>query len=85
MELYYEEEENPSGKKSKLPLFIGIFIVVLIILTAVILYFIVYLKSSVLKVNIDGVSQSDFGKVIQISNTDSGTEIYFPIRKIFWI
>lgn len=82
MELYYEEEENPSGKKSKLPLFIGIFIVVLIILTAVILYFIVYLKSSVLKVNIDGVSQSDFGKVIQISNTDSGTEIYFPIRKV---
>ena len=82
MELYYEEEEKTTSKKSKLPILIGVFIIILILLTALILYFILYLKTSVLKVNIDGISKNDFGKIIEISETDNGTEIYFPIRKV---
>lgn len=81
MQLYLEEEK--SNKKSKAPIFIGIFIILLILLTAVVIYFIMYLKSSVLKVKIDGVSKSDFAKlIVQTTQSNGETEMYFPIRKI---
>ena len=81
MELYYEEEKQ-TKKKSKAPIFIGIFIVLLIILTIVIVYAIIYLKTKVLKVKINEVSQNEFGNLIQMTTNDGQTEIYFPIRKI---
>lgn len=81
MKLYYEEEKNK--KKSKAPIFIGISIILLILLTAIVIYAIMYIKTSVLKVKIDGVSRNEFGKLIQIETSETNeTEIYFPIRKI---
>ena len=82
MELYYEEEKQ-TKKKSKAPIFIGIFIVLLILLTGVIMYAINYLKTTVLKVKINDASQKQFGDLIQMTTNDDGeTEMYFPIRKI---
>ena len=52
MELY-EEEKNE--KKSKLPMIIGICIVILIIMVIAIIYGIIYLKSTVITININGV------------------------------
>ncbi|OKZ57027.1 MAG: hypothetical protein BHV99_03080 [Clostridium sp. 26_21] len=80
MQLYYEEEKNT--KKSKAPIFIGIFILLLLILTVVIVYLIMYLKSNVLKVKIDGKSNSEFAKLIVQADSNGETEMYFPIRKI---
>lgn len=82
MELYYEEEKQ-TKKKSKAPIFIGIFIILLVLLTTIIFYAIMYIKTSILKVKINGVSQNDFGKLVQMTTTsDNKTEMYFPIRKI---
>ena len=83
MELYYEEEKQ-TNKKSKAPIFIGIFILLLVILTAVIIYFIMYLKADVLKVKIDGVSKSEFTKLIiqNQAQTNGEVEMYFQIRKV---
>lgn len=82
MELYYEEEKQ-TKKKSKAPIFIGIFIILLVLLTTIIFCAIMYIKTAILKVKINGVSQNDFGKLIQMTTTnDNKTEMYFPIRKI---
>ena len=82
MELYYEEEKQ-TKKKSKAPIFIGIFIILLVLLTTIIFCAIMYIKTSILKVKINGVSQNDFGKLVQMTTTsDNKTEMYFPIRKI---
>ena len=44
---------------------------------------IMYIKTAILKVKINGVSQNDFGKLVQMTTTsDNKTEMYFPIRKI---
>ena len=68
MELYYEEEKQ-TKKKSKAPIFIGIFIILLVLLTTIIFYAIMYIKTSILKVKINGVSQNDFGKLVQMTTT----------------
>lgn len=82
MELYYEEEKQ-TKKKSKAPMFIGIFIIVLILLTIIVVYAIMYIKTTVLKVKIDDVSENDFGNLIQnVTTVNNQTEMYFPIRRI---
>lgn len=81
MEIYYEEEKQ-NQKKSKTPIFIGIFIILLIILTIIVVYAIMYIKTKVLKVKIDNVSQNNFGKLIISTTTNGEEKMYFPIRKV---
>ena len=81
MELYYEEEEK-KVKKSKLPIAILICIILLVIVTCAIIYMIYYINSTTFTVNIDGVSNSEVRDIIDIRETESGNELYIPIRKI---
>lgn len=81
MELYYEEKKEEE-KKSKAPIILGIAIILCVILAAILIYFIVYLQITMLKVRIDGVSTNKFGKLVDFQTTQSGTTMYFPIRKI---
>ena len=79
MELY-EEEKNE--KKSKLPMIIGICIVILIIMVIAIIYGIIYLKSTVITININGVRNNEIENILYIDESKEETEIYIPIRKI---
>lgn len=80
MELYYEEENKP--KKSKTPMLLGICIAILIIIAIIIVYLIFYLRGTITKINIDGVSTSDLEKILLFDETEQGTEIYIPIRRM---
>lgn len=80
MELYVEEEKNE--KNSKLPMIIGICIAVLIVMTIAIIIGIIYLKSSVLTIRIDGQKNSDIESILDFKETENGIEIYVPIRKM---
>ena len=55
MELYYEEEKQ-TKKKSKAPIFIGIFIILLVLLTTIIFCAIMYIKTAILKVKIKNIT-----------------------------
>ena len=80
MELY--EEYYNNKKKSKLPMIIGISIAILVIITIVIIYGIIYLKSTVTKITLDGADASALEKIFYIEETENGSELYIPIRKI---
>lgn len=75
MELY-EEDENK--KESKLPMFIGISIGVLIAITIAIIFGILYLKSTVSTIKVDGQVTEGIDKILYMQES----EIYIPIRKI---
>lgn len=79
MELYNEDNQN---KKSKAPVMLGILIVLLIIVSILIVTLIIYLKSTILKISIDGADFSDLEKILYIEETESESKIYIPIRKI---
>lgn len=80
MELY--EEYYNNKKKSKLPMIIGISIAILVIITILIIYGIIYLKSTVTKITLDGADASALEKIFYIEETENGSELYIPIRKI---
>lgn len=61
MELY-EEVENK--KKSKLPMIIGICLTILIVIIIAIIGTIIYLEGVILKVSIDGQSNSNIEKLL---------------------
>lgn len=79
MELYNEDNQN---KKSKAPVMLGILIALLIIVSILIVTLIMYLKSTILKITIDGADFSDLEKILYIEETESESKIYIPIRKI---
>ena len=83
MELY--NEDDFVKKKSKMPLIIGICIGVLILITAVIIYMIMYLQGTVYKITLDGVTTSDLEEIFYIEGSEDAPEtmkLYIPIRKI---
>ncbi len=80
MELY--NEEDLIKKKSKTPMIIGICIAILIMITALIVYLILYLKGTVYTITIDGVATSELEEILNIEETESGAQLYIPIRKI---
>lgn len=79
MELY-EEVEN--GKKSKIPMIIGICIGILFIIIIAIICAIVYLQSTVLTIKLDNKVNSNIEKILYITNENNSEQIYIPIRKI---
>ena len=83
MELY--NEDDFVKKKSKVPLIIGICIGVLILITAIIIYMIMYLQGTVYKITLDGVTTSDLEEIFYIEGSEDAPEtmkLYIPIRKI---
>ena len=78
MELY---EEVDNKKKSKLPMIIGISLIVLIILIIVIIGTIIYLKQSVMQITVNGQNKNEIEKLLY-SPEDDNTKLYVPIRAI---
>lgn len=78
MELY---EEVDNKKKSKLPMIIGISLIVLIILIIVIIGTIIYLKQSVMQITVNGQNKNEIEKLLYIPEDDN-TKLYVPIRAI---
>lgn len=79
MELYDEDLEQ---KKSKTPLVIGICITILVFITILIICGIIYLKSSITTIQIDGVRNVEIEQLFYIESTEDGLELYLPIRQI---
>lgn len=80
MELY--EERGINNQKSKLPMTIGICIAILIIITIAIIIGIIYLQNSVMTISVDGVNSSELEQVMYIEETESGAELYIPIKSV---
>ena len=80
MELY--NEDDLVKKKSKVPLIIGICIGVLILITAIIIYMIIYLRGTVYTITLDGVAANDLEEIFYIEETTEQINLYIPIRKI---
>ena len=78
MELY---QEVRNEKKTKLPMIIGICISVLIIIIITIIFGIIYLEKSIMKITIDGQRNYDIEKVIYITE-ENEPKLYFQIREI---
>lgn len=81
MELYFEEKKEEK-KKSKSPILIGLMIILLIILTSVVVGLIVYIQSSLFKVKVNGVSNTDLRNLIDVQQTGTETKMYFPIKNV---
>ena len=79
MELY---DENVEETKSKVPMIIGICIAVLVVITILIVFGILYLKQSVTIMKIDGVRNNELEKIFYFESTEQGTQLYVPILKI---
>lgn len=78
MELYNEEDLLKQQKKTKIPLILGIFIVLLVIITILIIGLIIQLKGSIMKITLDGTDFSELENMLILE----GEEIYIPIRQI---
>ena len=76
MELY---DERISQKKSKIPTVIGICIVILVLITILIFCGIIYLKNSIVIIEIDGEKNTELEKILYVESTETGTELYIPI------
>lgn len=79
MELYQEVEKR---KKTKTPMIIGICIVVLLIIIIAIICTIVYLKSTVLSIKIDGKVNNNLEKILYFTGEGNEQKIYIPIRQV---
>lgn len=79
---FYEDDNVKEEKKSKLPMIIGICIGILIIITIAIIYGILYLKSTITTIKVDGQTVSGIEELLYIEENENGSEIYIPIRKI---
>lgn len=76
MELY---DERINQKKSQAPTVIGICILILVLITILIFCGIIYLKNSIVTIEIDGVKNTELEKILYIESTETGTELYLPI------
>lgn len=79
MELY---EENKQQKKSKAPMLIIILIILLSLCTIGVICLIFYLKSSIITIKINGVINKKIENLLNIVQTEQGSEIYVPILDI---
>ena len=79
MELY---EEVDKKEKSKIPMIIGICIGVLVIIIVAIICAIMYLRSTVLTLKLDGKINNEIEKILYIKDENNDQQIYIPIRKI---
>lgn len=79
MELYDEDKEQ---KKSKVPMIIGISIVILVLLTIFVVAQIMHLKKLVTKINIDNVRNIKIEEIFYFTSTEDGIELYLPIIKM---
>lgn len=79
MELYQEVEKK---QKTKTPMIIGICLVVLVIITIAIICTILYLKSTILSIKIDGKINNKIEELLYITGEGNEKQIYIPIRKI---
>ncbi len=79
MELYREVEKR---KKTKIPMIIGVCIVVLLIIIIAIICTIVYLKSTILSIKIDDKLNNNMEKILYFTGEGNEQKIYIPIRKV---
>lgn len=79
MELY---DEQINEKKSKAPAIIGICISILVIITMLIIFGIIYLKNSITTIKIDGVANNEIESLLYIESTEEGLQLYMPIIKM---
>ncbi len=79
MELYIDDNEK---KKSKIPMIIGICIVILLLITGFMIYGIVYLSNNIVTVEIDGVKNNNVEQILYMQESENGSKLYIPIRKI---
>ena len=66
MEFYEEGYSNKIKKKSRTPMIIGISITILLIITVLLIYLIIYLRSTVTTITLDGVSTPDLEEIFYI-------------------
>ena len=78
MELY---EDSVNQKKSKMPIIIGVCISILLILTVLIIYAIIYLQNSITIIKIDGNRNTEIEEILYLEETEEGTQLYMPIIK----
>lgn len=79
MELYDRELEQ---KKSQIPMIIGICITILVIITILIIFGIIYLRNSITTIQIDGTRNSEIEEIFYFESTEEGQELYLPIIRI---
>lgn len=79
MELYDNVVEQ---KKSQIPMIIGICITILVIITVLIIFGIIYLKSSIMTIQIDGQRNTDLEEIFYIESSENGQKLYIPIIRI---
>ncbi len=79
MELYQEVEKR---EKSKMPMIIGICIGILSVIIIAIICTIVYLKSTIISIKIDGKTNNNIEKILYITNEDNELKLYIPIRQV---
>lgn len=79
MELYDEKLEQ---KKSKIPMILGICIAVLAVITAIIVYVIIYLQNSIMTIKINGNRNNEIEKIFYIESSEEETNLYMPIIKM---
>lgn len=82
MELYEESYSSRMKKKSKMPIIIGISITILIVIMICLIYLIIYLRGTVTTITLDGVNTPDLEEIFYIQESESGSELYVPIRRI---
>lgn len=79
MELYDEVKEQ---RKSKAPIIIGLCIAILVVITIFVVMAIIYLKSSITTINIDGARNAEIEEILYKESTEQGAELYMPIIKM---
>ena len=80
MDLYDDVKET---RKSKAPRIIGVTIVILIIITIMIFMAIIYLKSSIVKISINGQRNTQIEEIFYFEPSEKqGTQLYIPIIKM---
>ena len=80
MELCDEKLEN---QKTKIPMIIGILIAILVLMTVLVVVAIIYLKSSITIISVDGVRNNEIEKILYVETAEDGTEnLYVPILQI---
>lgn len=86
MELYdenmYNIQAKANQKKSKVPVIIGVCIALLVVVTIVIIYGIIYLKKSITTIELDGKANNEIESVLHIEATEEGLQLYMPIIKM---
>ena len=79
MELY---DESVEQRKSKAPMIIGVCITILVVITILIIFGILYLKNSITTIQVNGLRNNEIEKILYFETTEEGSQLYIPIIKI---